>query len=84
MALIYLRHPLHGEKAESNDLITYLDLKAGWVAFDPVQEAADRAAQPARIVGAIATSEVEITEDEKPKKKKAAQPDTAVPDFLKN
>lgn len=35
MALIYLRHPLHGEKAESNDLVTYLDKKNGWVEFDP-------------------------------------------------
>ena len=75
MALIYLRHPLHGEKAESNDLISYLDKKAGWVEFDPVQEAADRVVvEPEdekpnvkKVVGTVATSKVE----------------TVVPDFLK-
>ena len=35
MALVYLRHPLHGEKPESNDMIASLDKKNGWVEFDP-------------------------------------------------
>lgn len=45
MALVYLRHPLHGEKAESNDLISSMDKANGWSEFDPVREAADKAAQ---------------------------------------
>jgi len=35
MPLVYLRHPLHGEKVETNDMIAQIDKGNGWVEFDP-------------------------------------------------
>ena len=35
MALAYLKHPIHGEKVESNDPIAAMDRSNGWVDFDP-------------------------------------------------
>lgn len=35
MGAIYLRHPIHGEKVESSDIIATQDRANGWVDFDP-------------------------------------------------
>ena len=68
MALVYLRHPLHGEKAESNDIISSMDKANGWVEFDPT-------IKPAIVEPAV----VEPVKAEKPKPVKAEP----IPDFLK-
>lgn len=35
MAVIYLRHPVHGEKVACSDSEAAYDKKHGWVEFDP-------------------------------------------------
>lgn len=39
MAVIYLRHPIHGEKVASSDLEATYDQENGWVIFDPAGSA---------------------------------------------
>ena len=71
MALVYLRHPLHGEKTESNDMISAMDKANGWVEFNPI-------ANPVEV-------EQVKPEPVKVEKPKPVKVDTtvAVPDFLK-
>lgn len=35
MGLVYLKHPVHGFKVETNDAIVALDKSNGWVEHDP-------------------------------------------------
>jgi hypothetical protein len=37
MAVIYLRHPIHGVKVASMDLEADADIENGWERFDPEQ-----------------------------------------------
>ena len=40
MAVIYLKHPVHGEKVEANEACAEIDRANGWVEFAPAQPAA--------------------------------------------
>lgn len=37
MAVIYLRHPKHGEKVACSDLEAEMDRENGWEDFDPTE-----------------------------------------------
>ncbi len=77
MALVHLRHPLHGEKVEFNLLIVDLDKANGWVEFD-------FAPPPAAPVEVVIEDEPEPESElviEKPKKAKKSE--SVIPDFLK-
>lgn len=39
MAVIYLRHPIHGAKVASLDLEAEYDMMHGWEPFDPTEPA---------------------------------------------
>ena len=50
MAVIYLRHPVHGEKVASSQMEAEHDREHGWVDFDPTVKEAPAAAPPAPVV----------------------------------
>ena len=37
MAVIYLRHPIHGAKVACSDMEAEFDMNRGWEPFDPTQ-----------------------------------------------
>lgn len=37
MAVIYLRHPVHGAKVACSDMEAEFDMNRGWEPFDPMQ-----------------------------------------------
>lgn len=41
MALIYMKHPVHGEKIATLELEAEHDEKHGWVRYTPGEEASD-------------------------------------------
>jgi len=41
MAVIYLRHPLHGAKVAISDMEAENDLQNGWEDFDPAEPVTD-------------------------------------------
>lgn len=47
MAVIYLRHPKHGEKVACNDLEAQMDRENGWEDFDPNESADEEEEVPA-------------------------------------
>lgn len=50
MALVYLKHPVHGQKVESNDIIAAMDRANGWVDFDPSAEVPVASVEPEVVV----------------------------------
>ena len=37
MAVIYLKHPVHGRKVEANEAVAAQDRENGWVDYDPYE-----------------------------------------------
>ena len=46
MAVIYLRHPIHGAKVACSDMEAQYDMAQGWEIFDPTVPADPAPAQP--------------------------------------
>lgn len=69
MAVIYLRHPVHGEKVESSDIIAAMDRANGWVEFDPAEgvPAAPEVVEPVAVLPAFLTAPQEPPKGKKPK-----------------
>lgn len=63
MAVIYLKHPVHGQKVACSDIEANYDRGNGWVDFDPtVQEAAPAASVPV-VPSFLAPIESDLPED---------------------
>ena len=69
MGVIYLRHPVHGEKVESSDLIAAMDRANGWVDFDPSAgvPVAPEVVEPVAALPAFLTAPQEPPKGKKPK-----------------
>ena len=46
MAVIYLRHPIHGAKVACSDMEANFDMSHGWEVFDPTVPADPPAPEP--------------------------------------
>ena len=46
MAVIYLRHPIHGAKVACSDLEAQHDMNLGWEVFDPTAPAEPEPVEP--------------------------------------
>ena len=46
MAVIYLRHPIHGAKVACSDMEANFDMSHGWEVFDPTVPADPPALEP--------------------------------------
>lgn len=54
MAVIYLRHPLHGAKVATLDLEAEYDMQNGWEPFDPISPAPEAASPAPEPVNSLA------------------------------
>ena len=50
MAVIYLKHPIHGAKVAASDIEAQMDRANGWEEFDPTAPAAPAPLEPAQTV----------------------------------
>lgn len=53
MAVIYLRHPIHGAKVASSDMEAQGDIGAGWEVFDPSAPSPEPVPEPAPVVNEL-------------------------------
>jgi hypothetical protein len=49
MAVIYLRHPVHGAKVACSDMEANFDISHGWEVFDPTAPADPPAPEPPQV-----------------------------------
>lgn len=53
MAVIYLRHPIHGAKVASLDMEAEYDKQNGWIEFDPTVSAEDSTEPEPEVVNSL-------------------------------
>lgn len=53
MAVIYLRHPIHGAKVASLDMEAEYDKQHGWEEFDPVAPGQDSTEPEPEVVNSL-------------------------------
>ena len=53
MAVIYLRHPIHGAKVASLDMEAEYDKQHGWEEFDPTAPAQDSTESEPEVVNSL-------------------------------
>ena len=53
MAVIYLRHPIHGAKVACSDIEAQYDMSLGWEVFDPTAPKPEPEPEPAPVVNEL-------------------------------
>ncbi len=53
MAVIYLRHPVHGAKVACSDMEVQCDLAQGWEIFDPTAPEPEPEPEPAPVINEL-------------------------------
>ena len=68
MAVIYLRHPVHGAKVAISDMEVENDLQNGWEEFDPTEPVTDPAPEADVVVEDVAPIEAPVVNELQPRR----------------
>lgn len=69
MAVIYLRHPVHGAKVAISDMEVENDLQNGWEEFDPTEPVIDPAPEADVVVEDVAPIEALVVNELQPRRR---------------
>lgn len=69
MAVIYLRHPLHGAKVAISNMEAENDLQNGWEEFDPAEPVTDPAPQAEVVVDDTPPVEAPVVNELQPRRR---------------
>jgi hypothetical protein len=69
MAVIYLRHPLHGAKVATSDMEAEKDFQNGWEEFDPAEPVTDPAPQAEVVVDDTPPVEAPVVNELQPRRR---------------
>lgn len=69
MAVIYLRHPVHGAKVAISDMEAENDLQNGWEYFDPTDPVTDSAPETEIVVEDAAPVKAPVVNELQPRRR---------------
>jgi hypothetical protein len=69
MAVIYLRHPLHGAKVATSDMEAENDFQNGWEEFDPAEPVTDPEPQAEVVVDDTPPVEAPVVNELQPRRR---------------
>lgn len=69
MAVIYLRHPVHGAKVAISDMEVENDLQNGWEEFDPTEPVTDPAPEADVVIEGAAPIKAPVVNELQPRRR---------------